>query len=35
MEEKLELLFIELELELDWMFIEFEAKIMKLYEKIL
>jgi|TARA_Y100000034_G_scaffold62646_1_gene75932 hypothetical protein len=35
MEEKLELLFIEMELKLDWMFIEFEAKIMKLYEKIL
>jgi len=34
MEEKLELLFIELELKIEWIFIEYEERIIKLYEKI-
>lgn len=35
MNEKLELLFEEFELKIEWMFIDFEEKINKLYEKIL
>lgn len=35
MNEKLELLLEEFELKIEWMFIDFEEKINKLYEKIL